>query len=54
MGGIVGKIAEVNKRRTKSENVSVEFKSEEEGVTRGMFVADAESYSTAQTGFGCC
>ena len=24
--------------------MSVEFKSEEEGVTRGMFVADAESY----------
>ena len=40
----IGKIVEVNRRRTKSENVSVEFVSAEEGVTRGMFVADAACY----------
>ena len=39
-----GKIAEVNRRRTKSENVSAEFMSAEEGETRGMFIADAETY----------
>ena len=37
-------IDEVNKRRTKSENVSVAFVSPEEGETRGLFVADAETY----------
>ena len=40
----VGTIHEVNKRRTKTENVSVRFISEEEGETRGTFVADAETY----------
>ena len=32
------------KRRTKSENVSVEFKDETDGETRGMFVAEADTY----------
>ena len=40
----VVKIAEVNRRRTRSENVSVEFMSAEEGETRGMFIAEAETY----------
>ena len=40
----VGKIDEVNKRRTKSENVSVAFNDATHGETRGMFIADAESY----------
>ena len=42
----VGNIAEVNKRRTKSENVSVEFDDDTYGETRGMFVAAAETYGT--------
>ena len=40
----MGNIAEVNKRRTKSENVSVEFKDETYGETRGTFVAEADTY----------
>eukprot|EP00966_Prymnesium_polylepis_P333320 7388792-Prymnesium_polylepis.1 len=40
----VGKIAEVNKRRTKSENVSVEFNDETYGETRGTFVAEPDTY----------
>jgi len=40
----VGSIAEVNKRRTKMENVSVEFKDDTYGVTRGTFVAEADTY----------
>ena len=36
----VGSIAEVNKRRTKMENVPVEFKDDTYGVTRGTFVAE--------------
>ena len=37
---------DVNKRRTKSENVSVEFKDEKDGETRGLMVAEAETYGT--------
>ena len=33
-----------NKRRTKMENVSVEFKDDTYGVTRGTFVAEADTY----------
>ena len=40
----MGKIDEVNRRRTKSENVSVAFNDTTHGETRGMFIADAESY----------
>ena len=40
----VGSVAEVNKRRTKMENVSVEFKDDTYGVTRGTFVAEADTY----------
>ena len=40
----VGKIAEINRRRTRSENVSVEFNDETDGETRGLMVADAETY----------
>ena len=40
----VGKVEEINKRRTKSENVSVAFNDETYGETRGMFVAEAETY----------
>ena len=40
----MGKIDEVNRRRTKSENVSVAFNDTTQGETRGMFIADAESY----------
>ena len=39
-------IWEVNRRRTKSENVSVEFDDDTYGETRGMFVAAAETYGT--------
>ena len=42
----VGNIWEVNRRRTKSENVSVEFNDDTYGETRGMFVAAAETYGT--------
>ena len=42
----VGNIWEVNRRRTKSENVSVEFDDDTYGETRGMFVAAAETYGT--------
>ena len=37
-------VAEVNRRRTKTENVSVTFMSADEGETRRVFVADAETY----------
>ena len=40
----VGKIVEINKRRTKSENVSVAFNDETYGETRGMIVADSDTY----------
>ena len=40
----VGNIAEINKRRTKMENVSVEFKDDTFGVTRSTFVAEADTY----------
>ena len=40
----MGKIDEVNRRRTKSENVSVAFNDTTHGETRGMLIADAESY----------
>ena len=40
----VGKIDQVNRRRTKSENVSVAFNDETYGETVGMFIADADSY----------
>ena len=42
----VGNIWEVNRRRTTSENVSVEFDDDTYGETRGMFVAAAETYGT--------
>ena len=41
----------LNKRRTKMENVSVEFKDDTYGVTRGTFVAEADTF-TARTSFG--
>ena len=40
----MGKITEVNKRRTKQENVSVEFVDEEYGTTWGHFLASADDY----------
>ena len=40
----VGKIVEINKRRTKSENVSVAFYDETYGETCGMIVADPDTY----------
>ena len=40
----VGNIAEINKCRTKMENVSVEFKDDTYGVMRGTFVAEADTY----------
>ena len=40
----VGTIVEINKRRTKSENVSVAFNDEMYGETRGMIVADPDTY----------
>ena len=40
----VGNVAEVNYRRTKSENVSVEFKDDTDGETRGKFLATADTY----------
>jgi len=49
----VGNIAEINKCRTKMENVSVEFKDDTYGVTRGTFVAEADT-PTAQTSSGWC
>ena len=42
----MGNIWEVNRRRTTSENVSVEFDNDTYGETRGMFVAAAETYGT--------
>ena len=38
------KIVEVNKRRTKSDNVSVEFYDEQFGETRGVMVAEKATY----------
>ena len=40
----MGTIKEVNKRRTKSENITVEFSNETEGTTWGHFVADTQTY----------
>ena len=40
----VGKILEVNKRRTKSENVLVQFINPDEGETEGLLVAEQETY----------
>ena len=40
----VGKITEVNRRRSKQENVAVEFVDEEDGTTWAHFVASAEDY----------
>ena len=40
----VGEIVEINKRRTKSENVSVKFNDAKYGETRGKIVAAAETY----------
>ena len=40
----VGKIVEINKRRTKSENVSAAFNDETYGETRGMIIADPDTY----------
>eukprot|EP00966_Prymnesium_polylepis_P333088 7388556-Prymnesium_polylepis.1 len=42
----VGKVDHINKRRTKSENVCVAFNDATFGETRGMFVADADTYGT--------
>ena len=39
----MGKIDEVNRRRTKSENFSVAFNDTTHGETRGRFIADAET-----------
>ena len=40
----VGIISEINRRRTKSENVSVQFNVATEGETTSVMVADAETY----------
>ena len=40
----VGTITEVNRRRTKQENVSVEFVDDKYGTTWGHFLASAEDY----------
>ena len=40
----VGTISEVNRRRTKQENVSVEFVEDKYGTTWGHFLASAEDY----------
>ena len=40
----VGNVIEVNKKRTETENVCIEMYEQTYGETRGMFVADAESY----------
>lgn len=40
----IGTVHEVNRRRTKTENVSVRFVSPEDGETRGVFVASAQTY----------
>ena len=40
----VGTITEVNRRRTKQENVSVEFIDENYGTTWGHFLASADDY----------
>ena len=47
----IGKILEVNRRRTVTENVLLEFCSEEEGKTSGFLVADPNTY-TVRIGFG--
>ena len=44
----MGKIDEVNPRRTNSENVSVAFNDTTHGETRGMLIADAESYGAGK------
>ena len=40
----VGNVIEVNKKRTKSENVSVAFYDAVDGETRGGMVADPQTY----------
>lgn len=45
IGRYVGKVVEINRRRTKNENVSVEY-DEEQGKTLGLMVADAETYGS--------
>ena len=40
----VGKITEVNRRRTKQENVSVEFEDEQFGTTWGHFLTSADGH----------
>ena len=40
----VGEIKQVNKRRTKTENVAAEFVDEVYGTTWGHFIADPETY----------
>ena len=40
----IGKIIEINKRRSKSENVMVQFTNETEGETQSLMVADANTY----------
>ena len=40
----VGKIKEINRRRTVSENVAVEFVDEQYGETVGHIVADKDTY----------
>ena len=42
------KTVELNRRRTKSENVSVEITSPQEGTTRGLMVADPNTYGAAK------
>ena len=40
----VGKIVEINRRRSKSENVAVQFSNETEGETQSLMIADANTY----------
>ena len=40
----VGKILEINKRRTKTDNVQVEFSDETYGQTTSLMVADGATY----------
>ena len=51
----VGSIKEVNKRRTKSENVTAEFNDAKYGLTFGHFCASQETYCMGQTssGYSC-
>ena len=38
------KIVEINRRRSKSENVAVQFSNETEGETQSLMIADANTY----------